>query len=122
MFSPFHLLFECSAFYNCGTFFLSHVSVSLLKVLKLRQRTIVPQETIIRCGDIGREMFLLDKGEVEILDSDEKVATRLFPGSFFGEISKSPPFFQFMDSVMNLFAFVQELNLKRKGGGAFHKS
>ncbi len=44
-------------------------------------------ETIIRKGEIGHEMYLLVRGEVEVLNDDDQVVTVLKDGDFFGEVA-----------------------------------
>jgi glucose-6-phosphate 1-dehydrogenase len=55
-------------------------------IMALRPRMVVPGEQIIRKGDIGREMYVLARGEVEVLDDGGKVIKTLKDGDFFGEI------------------------------------
>jgi glucose-6-phosphate 1-dehydrogenase len=61
--------------------FLSQVS------LALRSRQVRAGDLIIRKGDIGREMYLLARGEVEVLDDGGQVVKRLKDGDIFGEIA-----------------------------------
>jgi glucose-6-phosphate 1-dehydrogenase len=61
--------------------FLSQVS------LALRARQAAAGEQIIRKGDIGREMYLLARGQVEVLDDAGKVVKTLKDGDVFGEIA-----------------------------------
>ncbi|KAL0476431.1 hypothetical protein AKO1_006294 [Acrasis kona] len=61
-------------------------------VLKLRPRVGLPQSFVLRKGDIGREMFIITKGSVEVVsEPDEKGERKVFvelgEGSFFGEIA-----------------------------------
>lgn len=53
----------------------------------LEQMVVAPGEYIIRCGDIGNEMFFLAHGKVEVLTSGMELITQLGNGSFFGEIA-----------------------------------
>ena len=61
--------------------FLSQVS------LALRPRQAAARELIIRKGDIGREMYLLVRGQVEVLDDAGHVVKTLKDGDVFGEIA-----------------------------------
>ena len=44
-------------------------------------------ETVIRAGDLGREMYVICRGQVEVLDASGKFLTTLGEGDFFGELS-----------------------------------
>jgi len=55
-----------------------------------RERPYAPRETIIHQGDEGDELFIVQRGEVEVLleSGGESVeVARLGPGAFFGEMS-----------------------------------
>src|SRR5262249_44240729 len=56
-------------------------------IMALRPRMVEAGETIIRKGEIGREMYLLARGEVEVLDDSGEVVNVLKDGDFFGEIA-----------------------------------
>jgi glucose-6-phosphate 1-dehydrogenase len=56
-------------------------------IMALRPRMVAAGETIIRKGDIGREMYLLVRGEVEVLNDSGGVMKVLKDGDFFGEIA-----------------------------------
>ncbi|KAK7502695.1 hypothetical protein BaRGS_00005945, partial [Batillaria attramentaria] len=61
-------------------------------VLKLRPSIYSPGEYICRIGEIGREMYIIDHGRVEILFPDPvtgqtKQVAIMTPGNYFGEIS-----------------------------------
>jgi CRP-like cAMP-binding protein len=43
-------------------------------------------EELIRRGDLGREMFLIEQGEVEVIGADGKVIRTLKDGDVFGEV------------------------------------
>lgn len=43
-------------------------------------------ETIIRIGDIAKEMYLISRGQVEVVDKAGKVIRTLKDGDFFGEV------------------------------------
>lgn len=53
----------------------------------LRPRIVSAGETIIRKGEIGHEMYLLVRGEVDVLNDDGEVVTVLKDGDFFGEVA-----------------------------------
>ncbi|MBI1847398.1 MAG: glucose-6-phosphate dehydrogenase [Candidatus Rokubacteria bacterium] len=55
--------------------------------LALKPGVCAPGDFIVRKGDVGREMYFLVKGEVDVLDGDGAVINALGPGAFFGEIS-----------------------------------
>jgi glucose-6-phosphate 1-dehydrogenase len=75
------LLKKVALFQNGDMLFLSQV------IQSLRPKMVVAGETIIRKGEIGREMYLLARGEVEILDDSGAVKKVLKDGDFFGEIA-----------------------------------
>ncbi|XP_048580019.1 cyclic nucleotide-gated cation channel alpha-3 isoform X2 [Nematostella vectensis] len=61
-------------------------------VLKLRPQIFSPGDYICRCGEIGREMYIINHGKVEVVVPDsttgEKiVVASLTEGNYFGEIS-----------------------------------
>ncbi len=52
----------------------------------LENRHFRPGDQIIRAGDIGDEMFLIDNGEVEVISPDDgRTIVQLHDGQFFGE-------------------------------------
>ncbi len=62
--------------------------------LSLRTRIFLPQDMIIFKGDVGKELFIIAKGVVEVLRDDLPLSRRhnalpilLHNGSFFGEIA-----------------------------------
>jgi putative ABC transport system ATP-binding protein len=59
---------------------LTHVAEHMTK------RHYLPDEVVIREGDIGHELFLVSEGEVKVERAGAEVA-RLGPGDFFGELA-----------------------------------
>jgi glucose-6-phosphate 1-dehydrogenase len=55
-------------------------------IMALRPRMVGAGEQIIKKGDIGREMYLIARGEVEVVDDFGAVLKTLKDGDFFGEI------------------------------------
>jgi glucose-6-phosphate 1-dehydrogenase len=56
-------------------------------VLALRPDVVAPGETIIRKGDMGRQMYVLVRGEAEVLDEAGRVVKLFRDGDFFGEVA-----------------------------------
>ncbi|MBI4852640.1 MAG: glucose-6-phosphate dehydrogenase [Acidobacteria bacterium] len=75
------LLKRVALFQDGDMLFLSQV------IQALRPKMVGADETIIRKGEIGREMYLLARGEVEVLDDSGKVVKVLKDGDFFGEVA-----------------------------------
>jgi CRP-like cAMP-binding protein len=55
-------------------------------IMALRSTQVVRGESIIKRGDIGRELYLIARGEVEVLDDAGNVLKVLTDGDIFGEI------------------------------------
>ncbi|MCB0323001.1 MAG: glucose-6-phosphate dehydrogenase [Bdellovibrionales bacterium] len=55
-------------------------------ILALRPRAVERGETIVKLGEMATEMFVICRGEVEILDADEQVVGTLREGDCFGEV------------------------------------
>jgi glucose-6-phosphate 1-dehydrogenase len=55
--------------------------------MALKPEIVGPGQFLIRKGEVGQRMYFLLHGEVDVLDSDERVINRLGPGSFFGEMA-----------------------------------
>jgi len=45
----------------------------------------VPDDTIMRTGEVGKEMYIIAEGHVEVLDEFGEVLAVLGVGSYFGE-------------------------------------
>ena len=56
-------------------------------ILALRPEVAAAGETLIRKGDVGREMYVLVRGQVEVLDDEGGVLATLKDGACFGEIA-----------------------------------
>lgn len=68
----------------------SECEESLLRelVTKLRLQVYSPGDYVCRKGDIGKEMFIIKRGFLDVVSDDgSKVFVTLKPGAFFGEIS-----------------------------------
>jgi hypothetical protein len=57
-------------------------------VLRLRTQVYSPGEYVCRKGDVGREMYIVNNGRLEVLREENRAAVReLTHGEYFGEIS-----------------------------------
>jgi len=56
-------------------------------IMALRSRMVAKGEELIKKGTLGSEMYILVRGEVEVLDDGGKVIKTLKDGDFFGEIA-----------------------------------
>ncbi|MBU0927700.1 MAG: ion transporter [Spirochaetes bacterium] len=57
-------------------------------ILQLEPAVFTPGDYIVRAGELGRDMFFISKGSVDVISADEKVTyATLTTGQFFGEIS-----------------------------------
>ncbi len=74
------VLERCELFHGSDLMFLRAV------IMALRPRVVGPGEFIIRQGEVAEEMYLLNRGEVEVSDAAGKVLSRIKDGGFFGEI------------------------------------
>ena len=65
------------------------VSDAFLREIALRMRAVValPGDVIVRAGQPGREMYVLGRGRVEVLDDEGRVLRELHDGDFFGEVA-----------------------------------
>ncbi len=55
-------------------------------VMALRARQVAKGELVIRRGDIGRELYLIARGAVEVVDASGSVVRVLRDGDIFGEV------------------------------------
>jgi glucose-6-phosphate 1-dehydrogenase len=78
---PDDLLHKAAIFKDGDPLLLSQV------ILALRPEVVGAGEMLIRKGDIGREMYVIVRGEVEVLDDTGEVLTTLKDGACFGEIA-----------------------------------
>ncbi len=56
-------------------------------VMALKSVVLQPGDIVLRKGEIGSEMYLISRGEVEVIDDAGHVVATLGEGHFFGEIS-----------------------------------
>jgi glucose-6-phosphate 1-dehydrogenase len=75
------ILHKVAIFKDGDPLFLSQV------IMALRPQVADPGETIVRKGDVGREMYVIVRGEVEALDEAGKVIGTLGDGAAFGELA-----------------------------------
>lgn len=55
-------------------------------IMALHSSSAVAGETIIRIGDLAKEMYLISRGQVDVIDRSGKIVRTLKDGDFFGEI------------------------------------
>lgn len=70
--------------------FLRDASPELIKDLCIRLRPVVftPGDVVVRAGEVGRHIYFINKGTVEVLTQDgRKVLRTLSDGDFFGELA-----------------------------------
>ena len=56
-------------------------------LLRLRPTVYLPMDYICKKGEIGKEMYIVKDGMLEVVLPDGRVAVTLGPGSVFGEVS-----------------------------------
>ena len=90
---PFDLRKEVSLYTNRDAIkrvpFFSSCEGDLLEtlLLKFKSRHVTQGEFIIQVDDIGHELFILNKGEVSVLNREGAHVASLGEGSFFGEVA-----------------------------------
>eukprot|EP01112_Ceratiomyxa_fruticulosa_P002825 TRINITY_DN1306_c0_g2_i2.p1 TRINITY_DN1306_c0_g2~~TRINITY_DN1306_c0_g2_i2.p1 ORF type:complete len:753 (-),score=156.48 TRINITY_DN1306_c0_g2_i2:133-2391(-) len=65
----------------------THQSFVSSLMLMLKPRIFMPNDVIIRAGDLGREMFFIVRGTVRIITPAGDTVASLHDGGFFGEIA-----------------------------------
>jgi glucose-6-phosphate 1-dehydrogenase len=75
------MLCQVPLFCSCGPVFLQTLA------MMLRPVAYGPGDVIIRQGDVGREMYVIARGRVEVLDGAGRQLRELRDGEFFGELS-----------------------------------
>lgn len=55
-------------------------------VLRMNRVFVLPNESIVTKGDIGKNMFFILQGTVDVLTDDGRAAAQLVTGQYFGEI------------------------------------
>ena len=75
------LLSKVSIFSKC------HRSIICDVVLKLKLEMFFPGDIIYKRGDVGKNMFIIQRGQIEVLTNDDKVMAHLNEGAVFGEAS-----------------------------------
>jgi cyclic nucleotide gated channel alpha 3 len=66
-----------------------HCETGMLEelVLKLKQQIFSPGEFVCCIGDIGKEMYIIKSGKLEVLDDKMQLVRTMEEGAYFGEIS-----------------------------------
>lgn len=77
--------FNCRDLVKVVPFFADADEVFINSVLtRLTFDVFLPGEYIIRCGAIGHRMYFIQHGVVDVITSDDQLATSLCDGSYFG--------------------------------------
>jgi len=56
-------------------------------VKNLKARVSLPNSFVVRKGEMGTEMYFISRGELNVVNEDDKVVFTLKDGGFFGEIA-----------------------------------
>src|SRR4029453_8635398 len=75
------VLKRVAIFGECDPLFLSQA------ILALRPEVVAAGQTIIRKGDLGRQMYIVVRGEADVVDDAGRVLKTFRDGDFFGEIA-----------------------------------
>ena len=76
------ILKKVNIFSDCESSFLEEL------VTKLKLRVYSPDEYVCRKGDVGKEMYIIKKGKLNVVSQDGKIVfVTLQKGAYFGELS-----------------------------------
>jgi voltage-gated potassium channel len=68
----------------------SELSVSVIRSIAcfLHSHTFPPGEYVVEAGEVGREMYFIESGSVEVIEPlSREIRGKLHAGSFFGELA-----------------------------------
>ncbi len=92
--------YNCSELVKVVPFFSNAEEPFITSMLtRLKFEVFLPDQHIIRCGSIGKRMYFIQHGNVDVIDSNGDLITHLTDGSYFGgkyssnsiDISDIPP-------------------------------